>query len=283
MEKDLIADKIKTVSAEREKSLKQVTNRENLNKIEREAYEQKLMVEKNASTVRIDSLKENFNKSMMSLEEKLKLSLEDVNVVANKDKADFVKMMNERRTKEVFDMKRDFNQTMDKTVQSYEQRINTLTRENNNLKMNMDTKVQMLTQDSEKQLADSTKLNQERRAAEKKDAQMAMDQREHRMKTEMNSLITTFQKKLDQMQNENETRLKLLTNDYENKLKNLQGSKAKELGEKDAKRVAELQTLKMAYEADKSRLVAAYEDQITASKAQHEDNLSQLKTYNKLS
>ena len=277
------ADKIVTVSHEREKSIEQIANRENQNRLDKQAYEQKLMVERNNANDRIAKVKETFNKSMTRLEEQHKASIEDVTLVSNKDKAEFVKRMEDNRTKEIFALKREFSKVMDATVLDYEQRLATYQRDNEYLKTSMDQKVANITDQTSKQLESQRTLFEDRRSADIKNNQILVDQKEHTLKTDMNRMNLNFQKKIDKMQIDSDSKLKLLTNDYENKLKELRASTSKELAMKDANQQIELDRIKMAYEDEKTRTVQAYEGQISSIKKGHADQLDSMKDYKRLS
>lgn len=277
------ADKVVTVAKERENSNKEIAGRELINKNEKIAGEQQLMLERTNAGDKIASLKDNFNTSMMKMEERLKLSVEDVTAVSNKDKADFVKAANEARTKEIFELKREFTNTMDQTVQGYEKRLASFQRENNVLKQTMDQKVQNIIDQSEKKLDSERELMAQSRIAERQDTKMAMDMKEKRLRKEMDSTIYNYQSKLDKLQIDGETKLKLVTNDYENRLKELNVLKTKELAQKDTARQNELQVMKSTLEEEKTRIVNAYEGKIQGILARQEDEAAKANEYKKLS
>lgn len=277
------ADKIVNVSKEREKSLEQVTNRENQNRLDKQAYEQQIMLERNNAGTRMAKLKENFTSSMKKLEEKHEISLGDVTKVTNQDKTEFLKKMEANRTKEISDLKREFSKMMDSTVLDYEQRLANYQRDNEYLKTAMDTKVQNITDQTSKQVESQRTLFEDRRSADIKNNQVLMDQKEYTLKTQMSQMNINFQKKIDKMQIESDSKLKLLTNDYENKLKELRASTSKELGMKDANQQIELDRIKMAYEDEKTRTIQAYEGQIASIKAGHKDQMDSMKDFKRLS
>lgn len=277
------ADKIMSVSKEREKAEVEVTNRENQNRLDRQAYEQQMMVERNNAKDRLSKLKENFNTSMKQLEEKHQVSVGDVTKVSNKDKKDFVKEVTENRNQEMFAVKREFTRLMDQTVQDYEQRLSNYKRDNESLKMTMDQKIQNITDLTSKQLETQQTLFEDRRSADMKNTQLLADQKEHSWKTAMNQTNTKFQKKIDKMQIEGDTKLKLLTNDYENKLNELSATTSKELAQKDTIKQVEIDRMKMAYEEEKTRLVSGYDNQIEAIKTGHRDQMEAMKDFKRLS
>lgn len=280
---DLNADRIITVTHEREKSADAVAGREYINRLDKQASEEQIMHERKMGGERLTNLKENFHKAMTKMEERTKLSIDDVTITSNEDKAKFVKDLNEKRSNEVFELKRDFSQSMDKTVQNYEQLLAGARRENSMLKMSMDQKVQNIMDQTEKKLESEKNIYDERRKSEIQDSQVAMDNREHKLRTEMNTVIVNYQRKLDKMQVDNDTKMKLITNNYENRLKELNALKSKELSGKENTHQIEVQRLKAAFEDEKGRLVSAYENKIAAMTAGHEERLLQLDEFKKLS
>jgi phage host-nuclease inhibitor protein Gam len=194
-----------------------------------------------------------------------------------------MKKMQENRSNEIFAMKREFNKMMDATVQDYEQRIATYQRDNEYLKMSMNQKVANIIDQTDKKLESQRTLFEDRRSSDVKSQQIMMDQRETQLKKNFSEMNITYQKKIDKMQLESDTKLKLITNDYESKLKELKALTSKELAEKDSTQQVELERLKQAYEAEKTRVVNAYESQIENLKQGHKDQMSQMNDYKRLS
>lgn len=277
------ADKIVTVSKEREKAEKQIQNRDHQNRLDKASYEQQLMNERNNANTRVTKIKENFNTSMKELEEKHKASLENVTSTSNKDKADFMKNVSETRANEVYEMKRAFGKHMDAMVQDYEQRLATFQRENEYLKVTMGAKISSILDQTQKQLESQRTLFDDRRAADIKSQEYMMDQREASLKRNFSEMNLTYQKKIDKLQVENDMKMKLITNDYETKLKELKAITNKELAQKDSTRSIELDRLKQAYEDEKTRVVNAYESQIDAMKKGHEEQMKALSDFKRLS
>ncbi len=280
---EMNADKLVTVSKERESAQKKVENREYQNRIDKASYERQLMVERNNANQRVDKLKENFNKSMTALEERGQANIEAVTKSANTDKAEFTKQMYENRNNEVFEMKREFTKIMDSTVQDYEQRLSHYQRENDTLKLAMSQKVANIVDQTDKQMETQRKWFEDKRVADQRANQLLMDQREHALKTATNQMNLSYQKKLDEMQVSNDRKLKLITNDYENKLKELTSSKARDIAQKDSTHQGELERLKQTYEDEKARVVTQYENQINAMKLAHSEQVDSLKEFKRLS
>lgn len=280
---DVNLDKISTVSKEREKAEVEINNRETQNRLERQAYEQKISVDRNNANDRLNNLKENFNTSLKKLEEDHKLTIDDVTIVSNKDKAEFVKKMTDNRNKEMFEVKREFANAMGKTIQEFELRLGKYKRDNEYLKMTMDQKVENLIEQNDKKLEAQSAMYEERIASDKKNAAILADQKEHNWKTALNESTINFSKKIDKMQIENDSAMKFLTNDYENKLSALKASTSKEAAQKENLKQEEMTRIKSTYENAKSQLVSTYENQISSLKAGFEEQMDAMKNFKRLS
>jgi hypothetical protein len=280
---DASIDKIVTVSKEREKAEAQVNNRETQNRLERQAFEQRISVDRNNANDRLNNLKQNFNTSISRLEEDHQVKLDDVTLVSNKDKAAFVKNVTESRNKEMFEMKREFAHLMDQAVQDFEQRLGIYKRDNEYLKMTMDQKVKNIIDQSDKKLESQTTLYEERISADHKNAMTLADQKEHNWKNTMYQTTTNFSKRIDKMQIDNDTTLKFLTNDYETKLKELKSTTNKEMAQKDSNKQIELQNIKTTYETDKQHLISFYETKINDLKTSFQEQIDSKKEYKSIS
>ncbi len=280
---DANADKIVSVSKEREKAEARVATRENQNLLDRQAYEQKLMVERNSANSRLTKLKRDFTSSMTQLEEKHKVNINEVTKVSNADKADFVKRLNENHSKERAEMKREFSKLMDTTVQEYELRLGNYQRDNEYIKMAMDQKIQAIMEQTGKEVESQREIYEDRRAADLTNYQLLLDEKDRTVKSDMISMNNNFQKKMDKLQLESDSKLKLLTSDYENKLRDLRTSSSKELAHKDSVQQIELERLKSTYRDEKARLVSTYEEQIKSVKNDHVNQMNQMKDFKRLS
>jgi hypothetical protein len=280
---DASVDKIVTVSKERERAVAEINNRKTQNRLDRQAFEQRISVDRNNANDRMNNLKENFNTSMKRLEEDHQVKLDDVTLVSNKDKAQFVKQVTETRNKEMFEMKREFSRLMDQAAQDFEQRLGIYKRDNEFLKMTMDQKVKNIIDQSDKKLESQTTLFEERIAADHKNAMTLADQKEHNWKTAMNETTANFSKRIDKMQIDNDTTLKFLTNDYETKIKNLKAINSKEIAQKDTMKQIELERIKTTYENGKDQLISAYETQISSLKAGFQEQIDSMKDFKRLS
>lgn len=280
---DLSLDKVKTIAHERDKNTRQLENLEHIGMMERQASQQNIITERNDATSRMKKLKENFNKSMVDLQDRNNKAVEEITTSSNLDKANFVKKLHEIRNQEVFHMKREYTRLVNSLVEDYEKRIGQYQRDNEHLKLVMDQKVTNITDQTEKQMAQQRKNYDDQKSSEHKSQALLNDQKEFLHKTEVTQLNTNFQKKLDKHQIASETKLKLLTNDYENKLKELRTSTSKTLAEKEQKQMIDQERMKQSYEAEKMRIVTGFENQISEMKKAHTNQVDQLKEYKRLS
>ncbi len=93
----------------------------------------------------------------------------------------------------------------------------------------------------------------------------------------------SYQKKIDKMQMENDSKFKLMVNEYETKLKEQKALASKEVVTKDTNHQIELDRTKQAYEDEKNRIVNAYESQIDSLKNGHAEAMKQMQDFKKLS
>lgn len=276
-------DKALTLANERVKAEKNLGNREYQNKLDRENFKRELELDKNNADIRLKNVSDNFTKTIKALEEKNKMAVDDLTTVTKKDKDEFMKVMNENRNNELYELKREFSRVMDVTIEGYEKRLGTYQRENEYLKLTMDEKINALTNQAQKNAETQKKLYEDMMTANDRESQMLNDQRQHTNKTETNRIITGFQKKIDKMQIDNDTKLKNLTTDYENKLKELTSSRNRDNMIKDMAQVQEIERVKNNFEDEKNRIVSQYQNQITEMKRGQEAQLEEMRNFKKLS
>jgi hypothetical protein len=277
------ADKIMTVTRERERATKDISNRINQNRLDKSAYETQLMNERAGAKERLTKLKENFNKSVTKLEENHSAVIQDVTKVSKNDKAEFVKKVEENRADEIFEIKRSFAKLMDATVHDYETRLASYQRDNEYLKMTMEHKIKNIIEQTENKLASQKKLYDEHKLADIRDQQIMMDQRENHLKRNFADMSASYQKKIDKMQLANDTKFKSMVNEYETRLKEEKALASKELASKITAHQIEYDRTKQIYEDEKARLVDAYESQIDSIKNGHAEAMKQLQEFKKLS
>jgi hypothetical protein len=277
------ADLTVTFARQNEKSERDLQIRDQQNRFDKAAYEARLMTERTSANERVKKLKETFHSSMKTLEEKHKLSLDQMSEIANKDKTQFQKLLQERRAEEIHDMKRAFGKIMDGTVQDFEQRLAASQRENESLKMNMGLKIQNILDQAEKQIETQRKIFEDRKEADARAQQSLMDARESQLKRNFAEMSMSYQKKIDKMQIHNDTKFKLMTNDYETKLKEQKVTISKEISQKNAAHEIELDRIKQTYDNEKTRIVNAYESQIDTIKQSQEEQIRQMAEFKKLS
>src|SRR5690606_22152511 len=233
-------------------SLKKISLKEEVNRLDKAQHERQLMLEKDGAQNRISKLKNSYNESLNDLEQKNIASVEAMKESHLQDKTEFIKKTTEARTDEIFNLKREFSATMDKMIQDYESRLSKYERDNEYLKLTFNQKINDITQQTDKKLAEQTNLYNQKKEADTKSAKLLMDQREAALKRERDQLIANFQRKLDKTQVENNSKLKLITNEYEAKLKELKASTSQEIALKDSQHQIEQQRVKEAYETEKA-------------------------------
>jgi hypothetical protein len=280
---ELNAERVDEMAKVKHENARKLDNLTYVGHQERVAYEKQLVQERQNAHERLEKLKQTFGKSMLEVEEKNKQLFEDITKVNQKDKTEFIKKMNEDRNKEISSMNQEFSRVMGSTVDDYEKRIADKQRENELLKMTMDQRIQGLIDTQEKEIESERKMVDQRAKAEIKALHVAQEQREGQHRTTLNQLNYSYQKKLDKMQVENDSKLKLITNDYENKLKELRNANNKTLADKELQLRMELDRFKQAGDAEKTALVSMYDNQISELKKSHETQVSQLKDYKRLS
>jgi hypothetical protein len=239
--------------------------------------------ERKFSNERFQRLKENFNESMKGLEDRHKDSLEQVTKSAHADKRDFVKNVEEKRVQEIIDMKRAFEKMLNSTVNDYEQRLAGYQRENELLKVTMDQKIKMIIDKTQNELDSQRTLFKDRHQEDVRNQQMVMDDKENQLKQTITDLNNHYQKKIDKMQIESETKLKLITDEYETKLRTIRADNKKEILLRDNAHKYELTNIKKAYEDEKMRITNLYEAQIETMQKGHKEQVAQLNQFKRFS
>jgi hypothetical protein len=280
---ELNYQKDQVIAKERVNKLQEVEAREGQNRLSTMAYERQLMLERNASEERIKKLKENFNVSLKSLEEKSKNDIESISKSSSQDKVEFIKQVQDQRHNEIYEMKREFNKLMDKTVSDYEKRLADHQKNYEIMKNNLEHKLHTVMDQSLKEVESHRRLFEDRRMADLRSHKIVLDQKDQDHKQSLNALNSSYERKLNQMVADHDTKLKLITNEYDTKLKTLAADHSKLLNEKDLAHQADLQHKKMTYEEEKSRLIDQYENQLQTLKIAHKEKLDNAKEYKRLS
>lgn len=244
---------------------------------------QELNTTKAASFERLNKVKTDFNHTIATLEEKHKDSLDNVTKTAHKEKSDFIKKATETQSRELSEMKRDFHKLMETTVSDYEQRLQNLSRENQQLRATMDMKLSSIMDQADKKLESQHAIHKAQKEADVIGQQMLIDQKDAQFRKSMQEINVTFQRKMDKMQTENESKIRLLTSDYENKLKVLKSESSKELSQGQSTHQADLERLKSNFNDEKSRIISSYEEQLRSMKASNEEKLNQARDFSRLS
>ncbi len=280
---DANSDKLMTISREREKTQREIENRENQGLIAKNNYESQLIMERKNASDRLNRLKENFNNSMKSFEQKHNESLKQVAQTTNADKKEFMKKLEEKRVEEVVEMKRAFEKMLKSTAYEYEQRLAGSEREIELLNVTMDQKIQMI-QDKNKNEFDSQRMLFEDRHNEGiRNQQMILDDKEYQLRQTITDLNSHYQKKIDKMQIEGESNLKLITDNYETRLRNLNIENKKEMLQRQNAHSREIMQLKKTYEDEKMKMAKSHESQIENIQKGHREQMNQVSQFKKLS
>jgi len=280
---DVQAEKLDAIAKDKEKSVNKIDNLKYQKHLEKEAYEKKLINEREVATNRYHHLQENFAKSIREIEANNKENFSALTKSSQKDKSDFIKNFQEQKAEEVHQMKREFNKMMDETITKYEKKIDDYKRDNEYLKLNMENKIDALLLQTDKKIEAERQMYEERRQADAKAMVSLQDQRDFEFKTRINVINDTNQKKMDSMQLKYDSQMKFITNEYENKLKEVRNFQLKSIAEKDANHKIELDRIKQAYDAEKYGLVSAFENQIAELRKSHQNQIQELKAFKKLS
>lgn len=281
-EKELRGENLVTMTNERSRAQKLIDTREEQNLIAKKTNEKLLHDEQSNGRTRLNRMKETFNNTAKDLESKHNANLESVRFANKADKANYVKNMTEERNSMLFDMKREQGKAMDRSVAEYEMRLATKQKEYENMRTALEDKLATTIDESDKKLENALKTYEERRLSDLRDHQLLTEQKENQLKGTINMLNLTHQKKMDQMGQLSDRKIKLLTQDYENKLKNVQESKVAELNSKDVAQAAELERMKTSFEDQKMRLMNQYESRITTIRNAHEEQMQQMRDFKKL-
>ncbi len=279
----LKADKFVTIGEERTDNQNRLDHQERQNLVKSKDYEKQVMQEKKSGDTRVQNLKENFQKSMTSIEDKLRANIEDVTRSANADKKEFMKVTSDRTMEQLADMKAEFNRQLDQTIQGYEFRLSGAEKKFDEYHMATEMKMESMAQQAEKELNYERTTGAERRNAEVRGLKSAIDEQEHKHRMEVNAMMVNYQKQISKVQSQSDLKLKLNSNDNETKLKEAQASKSRELAEKDNINRAEIERLKLNYSDEKTKTVADYEAKLQQLKDHHETQMQQLNEYKKLS
>lgn len=282
-EKQLKGEKLVTMANERERAHKSVTSLENQNLVEKETNSRLMATEKSAARERVDKLKESFNTSLKTLEEKHRGNLESVASMNKTEKAEHIKRMTDERNNTIFEMKNDFAKVMDSTVSEYEARLANYKKDNEQIRSHLEDKIHSLKFESDSKIEAHLKTFEERRIADQKSNRLLIEQKENALKSQITQLNMTNQRKIDQMSTLSDRKLKTVTQDYESKLKILAASKATELNTKDLSHAAEIEKLKTSHADEKMRISSQYESKIASIRNGYEDQLEQINQYKKLS
>lgn len=281
--RELTADKIVTMTKEREKSTKLHSQQEATMLADRTRLEGQILVGKNDASKKINELKHNFNESLRRLEENNQKYVQDTKKLSDTEKREFIIKTEKARNEEITELRRNFNLLMDGTVGNYEERLDERTEENRRLKQALDQRVAFERDEAENRIQQQTELYMNKREADVKAAQESFDRREADYKRQMRELSTSYQRKMDQQQYNSEIKLKHVSREYEDKLKTQAQAHAKELGEKMARSEFEIKRLNLLRDTEKAQITTQYENELTQAKQAHQELLDRMDDYKRMS
>ncbi len=281
-EKELIADKIVDVAKQKEASARTLKAQMASQQADRIRHEEHLMQERNQSSSQLHKLKDNFNKSLLDLQDKNERFVSELKSTTNEEKIEFINNANKARNEEILELRRNFGKLMDSTVGNYESRMKTMERENSRLRQDLDLKVSMVMENADNQIRLQQELYNEKKIADQKANQALMDARDTNFNNKILQLSDSFQQKMDNQSQLNELQNKQLVNDYEAKLKVKDALMAKTIAERQARHSAEMKSLKAAMEQEKAQLISQYENQMNQLKLSQKQQIDQLNEYKRM-
>ena|GEM_PF-2499664 len=277
------ADKIITTSKEREKAEERVSTTKKQAFIEKENNDNNLIEARKTYSKNLNRANEQFGNNVKSLEDRSYLEKTQIKQIADKDKRDYFSHLNEERAVDTYEMKRDFGNTMDRTVEYYEDRLAHFQRENENLVATMNSKIGQMLDENEAKLESQRRSYESRLDTEMKTNQVLRDQKDLEVKTTINQLNANMQKKADRMRIEFDNKLKSVTNEYENKMKELRENFVSQKAITDVAHKAELEKLKQTLQNEKMTMASNFENQIQNLKDTHSEQLDQMRDFKRLS
>lgn len=281
-ERVLGEEKIAVMADEREKTYKQIQEREASQIAQKNGYESQLVLEKSNARDAIQRMNTNFNKNMNQINEKNAKYVEDLKAQAGKDKGDFMRKVEAQRSQEIQELRQNFDKHLSDTSLSYEEKIAYLTSENKRVKEMMEQRLALISNEAERQIQLQQQVYEEKRQADINAERSSQQQKENDLRAQLTQMNTLNQKKINTIQNNSESQLKELTNSYESKIKLMSVAQQKSLFEKDQAFAEEMKRMKSALENDKARLVAQYQNQIETMRSSQEEKLKQLTEYKNL-
>jgi hypothetical protein len=282
-EKQLVAEKIVEVARHKEKAARVLKNQMASQQADRIRHQEHLMQERSQASTQIHKLKENFNQSLQDLQLKNEKFMSELKELNNNEKTQFIINANQARNEEILELRRNFGKLVDSTVNNYETQLKHLGRENLKLKQDLDLKVSTVLEDADNRIRLQTELYNQKRIADQKSYQAAIDARNADFQTKILELSDSFQTKMDNQGQLNVIKNKQLVNSYEAKLKIKDAELAKDLNEKQALHAAEIKTIKSTMEQEKAQIISQYENRLNQTNLAHKQQIDQLNEYKRIS
>lgn len=276
-------EKLIAIASERENAMNKIEAKEKQNISDRNHFHSTINTERKKSYKKLENLKEHFQTSMTAMDERLKNNMEELKRISDADKAEYIKLTSTKHIEDMMDMRREMSKLINMTVENYENRLSEAERENSALKNAMDQKVSDIIEYTDRKLDQQSRLYQQQRKAELNDQKLTQDQRDHEVKGNTGKIISNFQQKLEKMQSQFDSKIKLLTNDYENKLREQTMLNSQEMAKKEVSAKTERENLSRVHQDEKDAIIASFRENIEHLKKNHDDQMQQMKNYNKIS
>jgi hypothetical protein len=280
--KRLTADKIVSMSKEREKASKIQQGLQVSQIAERQGYEQQLVVEREGSQGRIEKLKANFNESLRRLEAGNQKFMTDIKKSTDEEKSNAITAGNLQRNSEIQDLRKSFNNLMMGTVDSYEQKLKRAEGENVKLRDQLDQKVAFVMKEADQKVSEHVRMASDEKRAQDKANQAAIARREADQKSQIRELTSSYTQKMEKLSYDSEMRLKNTVSTYENKLKEQQAAFTKAANEKDIQHSTALANLRTNMNNEKAQLISQYENQLNQTKMASQEQIDKLNDYKRM-
>lgn len=231
---------------------------------------------------KVDKLKKHFNKTIDDMQMKNEVALEDVKVDAATDKKSFVNAVNERSHVERKEMRKEFKQKINSTVNTYEREMDKLRAENELLKKQMATQIELTRQAAQEQISKERETAAEKNTQDMQAMNELRETREAALQTKINDMHAQFTKKLNDINYQSNLKLETLTRDYEMKLSNQRNSYETKLGAKEKIRQSDEKRYKHKFETQRQQIITQFEGKMKSMKEGYESQIENLKNYNRL-
>jgi hypothetical protein len=225
------------------------------------------------------NLREQFDSTVDQLQKTSQSNVETMQMENQKDKAEFLENMTKRKTDEMYEMRKGFRGKIQKLSADSTMKINHLEKENKNVKLEMDEKVDDIMGQTKEEL----NYNQEILGAKLDHAQQASKEEkkliEDRFELRIFKMKEEHNQKIEEMAYENQKKLKDTTRDFNKFITKTNSTNLKEKEKMRQDHDREVQLLKSAFETDKARTVSQFRNQITDMKRAYREQLDRMRNF----